>query len=69
MLGPHSSNYESEVMPERSAHGQTNTTIHEIMENFMTKMTELLEATLVNRRKEWAQITSNDFGLRSSIAK
>ncbi|KAI5657854.1 hypothetical protein M9H77_26647 [Catharanthus roseus] len=57
---PHSSDHEAEAMPESSLRGQTNTASHEIIGNFMTKMTELLEATLANRRGEWAQSTSND---------
>ncbi|KAI5653375.1 hypothetical protein M9H77_30562 [Catharanthus roseus] len=61
--GPHSPDHETEVMPESSSHGQTNTASHEIMGNFMTKMTELLEATLANRRGERAQSTSNDEAL------
>ncbi|KAI5673837.1 hypothetical protein M9H77_14201 [Catharanthus roseus] len=63
MLGPHSPDHETEAMPKNSLHGQTNTASHEIIGNFMTKMAELLEATLANRRGERAQNTSNDEAL------
>ncbi|KAI5675885.1 hypothetical protein M9H77_06835 [Catharanthus roseus] len=63
MLGPHSPDHEAEAMPESSSHEQTNTASHEIIGNFMTKMTELLEATLANRRGERAQSTSNNEAL------
>ncbi|KAI5652623.1 hypothetical protein M9H77_29810 [Catharanthus roseus] len=52
-----------EAMPESSSHRQTNAASHEIIGNFITKMTELLDATLVNRRGERAQNTSNDEAL------
>ncbi|KAI5648479.1 hypothetical protein M9H77_34484 [Catharanthus roseus] len=63
LIGPHSPDHETEAMPESSSHRQTNTASHEIIGNFMTKMTELLEATLANRRGERAQSTSNDEAL------
>ncbi|KAI5682090.1 hypothetical protein M9H77_03318 [Catharanthus roseus] len=61
--GPHSPGHETVAMPESSSHGQTNAASYEIIGNFMRKMTELLEATLVNRRGERAQHTSNDEAL------
>ncbi|KAI5667724.1 hypothetical protein M9H77_17577 [Catharanthus roseus] len=63
VAGLHSSNHETEAMPESSSHGQPNAASHEIIGNFMTKMTRLLEATLVNRRGERALNTSNDEAL------
>ncbi|KAI5667835.1 hypothetical protein M9H77_17688 [Catharanthus roseus] len=63
MSGPHSPGHETEAMPKSSSHRQTNAASHEIIGNFMTKMTELLEATLTNRRGERAQNTSNDEAL------
>ncbi|KAI5663979.1 hypothetical protein M9H77_23302 [Catharanthus roseus] len=63
VVGPHSPDHETETMLESSLHGQTNTTSHEIIGNFMTKMTESLEATLADRRGERAQSTSNDEAL------
>ncbi|KAI5671426.1 hypothetical protein M9H77_11790 [Catharanthus roseus] len=47
----------------QKTHGLTDTASHEIIRNFMTKMTELLEATLANRRGERTQNTSNDKAL------
>ncbi|KAI5677206.1 hypothetical protein M9H77_08156 [Catharanthus roseus] len=61
--GPHSLGHKTEAILESSSHGQTNAASHEIIGNFMTKMTELLEATLANRRGERAQNTSNDKAL------
>ncbi|KAI5677555.1 hypothetical protein M9H77_08505 [Catharanthus roseus] len=58
-----SPSHEAEAMPESSSHGRTNAASHEIIGNFMPKMTELLEATLANRRGERAQNTSNDEAL------
>ncbi|KAI5677067.1 hypothetical protein M9H77_08017 [Catharanthus roseus] len=63
MSVPHSSGHETEAMPKILSHGQTNATSHEIIGNFMTKMMELLEATLANRRGERAQNTNNDEAL------
>ncbi|KAI5682309.1 hypothetical protein M9H77_03537 [Catharanthus roseus] len=63
MSGPHSPGHETEAMPESSSHRQTNAASHKIIGNFMKKMTELLEATLTNRRGEQAQNTSNDEAL------
>ncbi|KAI5669495.1 hypothetical protein M9H77_19348 [Catharanthus roseus] len=53
MSGPHSPGHKIEAMPESSSHGQTNVTSHEIIGNFMTKMTE----------GERAQNISNDEAL------
>ncbi|KAI5666411.1 hypothetical protein M9H77_16264 [Catharanthus roseus] len=61
--GPHSPGHKTEAMPESSSHRQTNAASHEIIGNFMTKMTELLEATLTNRRGEGDQNASNDEAL------
>ncbi|KAI5662105.1 hypothetical protein M9H77_21428 [Catharanthus roseus] len=63
MPGPHSPSHENEAMPENSSHGPTDTASHEIIGNFMTKMTELLEATLANRIGERTHNTSNDEAL------
>ncbi|KAI5649417.1 hypothetical protein M9H77_35422 [Catharanthus roseus] len=63
MSKPHSMSHEAEAMPESSSHGWRNAASHEIIENFMMKMTELLEAMLANRRGERAQNTSNDEAL------
>ncbi|KAI5658133.1 hypothetical protein M9H77_26926 [Catharanthus roseus] len=54
--GPHSPDHETETMPESSLHGQRNTASHEIIGNFMAKMTELLEATLANQRGDGYRI-------------
>ncbi|KAI5677975.1 hypothetical protein M9H77_08925 [Catharanthus roseus] len=40
MLGPHFPVHETEAVPESSSHGQTNAASHEIIGNFMTKMTK-----------------------------
>ncbi|KAI5667077.1 hypothetical protein M9H77_16930 [Catharanthus roseus] len=60
MSRPHSPSHENKAMSENSHHGPTDTarevshysepTNHEIIGNFMTKMTELLEAILANGR-------------------
>ncbi|KAI5671273.1 hypothetical protein M9H77_11637 [Catharanthus roseus] len=63
LIGPHSPDHKTEAMPESSSHRQTNITSDEIIGNFMTKMTELLEATLANRRGERPQNSSNDEAL------
>ncbi|KAI5649361.1 hypothetical protein M9H77_35366 [Catharanthus roseus] len=63
LIGPHSLDHETEAMPKSSSYGQTNIANHEIIGNFMTKLTELLEATLANQRGERAQSTSNDEAL------
>ncbi|KAI5653308.1 hypothetical protein M9H77_30495 [Catharanthus roseus] len=67
MSGPHSPNHENQAMPESSSHGPTNIASHEIIGNFMTKMTELLQVTLANRRGEWAQNTSSDEALEQVL--
>ncbi|KAI5671737.1 hypothetical protein M9H77_12101 [Catharanthus roseus] len=65
--GPHSPNHENQAMLENSSHIPTDTTSHEIIGNFMTKMTELLEATLASGREERTQSTSNDEALEQFL--
>ncbi|KAI5657794.1 hypothetical protein M9H77_26587 [Catharanthus roseus] len=47
----------------QKTHGPIDTASHEIIENFMTKMTELLKTTLANQRGERTKNTSNDKAL------
>ncbi|KAI5677646.1 hypothetical protein M9H77_08596 [Catharanthus roseus] len=57
----------SSTMLESSFHRPTNNASHEIIGNFMTKMTELLEVILANRRGERTQNTSNDEALERFV--
>ncbi|KAI5663623.1 hypothetical protein M9H77_22946 [Catharanthus roseus] len=59
--------HENEAMPESSSHGPTSTASHEIIGNLMTKMTELLEATLANQRGERTHNSSNDEALEQFL--